>query len=1078
LFEIDTLSFSQNRLLIFSGNITAGQLTDTYTDLTIGSFYKTDANKALEILIEWENTRTMSVDKIWVFDNYYEKLFYTDPSGSGTDISNKINSYLNSSTEFNNSNYYHLYLDEPAPLQNRSYDKVSSISSNLPNGKYMNATNWAFPESELAVQNYLRRSKYVSIDYYPFGGYTGYGTNEVQTCLDNLIAYPNYTGSTGGLRAAINWAHNFDNDPSNDIRFFHTIQVQAEASSVNGTDWVGTHRAPTTPEIFVQGYLAMCYGATGLIYYALHTTTDNNNKLWGLFDEVGNHFTGNYNQVQNKINAVEPNDRFYAVKELNRQIDLISPELLQLTWVNGYNIHKGESLAGNYISGITSYHIPELLNSSSFQDLPINTYVELGEFKKTSDFLNPNLDYFLLVNRRCDPSDFRHIVADFNITNSAYINWGIKDIGSGRLWTINKTGSLDDTLSPGTGKLYRLAPVVLYGGDLNYNETVDGPCTLTGDLTIKAGVTLIVAGTYNIQANITVESGGSLLVSGFAHLNIQAGSKLNFANNSGITVYGQLNADSATFQTNGSGTWGAIKFDGLNAAGSVLNNITIKQGDGIQCLNGADITIENSYLDSCFTGIYIYNSAPQIINDYIHNPQQDGIYSDAYNLSPVIKDNRIYKYPAQFSWIGIHIINGTYSFVSHNDVYGFGYGIYIGDGSTCYFDDIDYSSPVPNNRFWFNNTGMCAASGSMLWAGCDGGMPGNSNTIMANYVAAEQNDYGCLEAWYNYWGDTLHQPPVFVITNTGYFEWDNPLTDDPWDQQNSVKNKPVGQLASNISLTKNSLTNSAITNSTNSLTSSNGISTGLLLERSGRIDDAIIFYKDLIANNKYVRIALSQLAHIKYKYAKNDLANYFGNLLTSTPIHYAKIKKMYGDMYLQNKQFDQAIATYNDVIVNDSTGYYGISARFEKLFAYLHIKNDINTATTILSDIKNLNSNNVEVQMRIKIAENLINAANKGMEKKANLVTENVPKTYGLFQNFPNPFNPETTIRYQIPKPGLVTLKVYDILGREVATLVNENKIEGSYDFTFNASRFASGVYIYQLRVNDYVSSKKMILLK
>ena len=107
--------------------------------------------------------------------------------------------------------------------------------------------------------------------------------------------------------------------------------MQAEASSVNGTDWVGTHRAPTTPEIFVQGYLAMCYGATGLIYYALHTTTDNNNKLWGLFDEVGNHFTGNYNQVQNKINAVEPNDRFYAVKELNRQIDLISPELLQLT---------------------------------------------------------------------------------------------------------------------------------------------------------------------------------------------------------------------------------------------------------------------------------------------------------------------------------------------------------------------------------------------------------------------------------------------------------------------------------------------------------------------------------------------------------------------------------------------------------------------------------------------------------------------------------------------------------------------------------------------------------------------------
>ena len=89
-----------------------------------------------------------------------------------------------------------------------------------------------------------------------------------------------------------------------------------------------------------------------------------------------------------------------------------------------------------------------------------------------------------------------------------------------------------------------------------------------------------------------------------------------------------------------------------------------------------------------------------------------------------------------------------------------------------------------------------------------------------------------------------------------------------------------------------------------------------------------------------------------------------------------------------------------------------------------------------------------------------------------------IPKHFSLSQNYPNPFNPITIINYQIPKPGLVTLKVYDILGKEVTTLVNENKIAGTYDFTFNASRFTSGVYIYQLRVNDFVSGKKMILLK
>lgn len=89
-----------------------------------------------------------------------------------------------------------------------------------------------------------------------------------------------------------------------------------------------------------------------------------------------------------------------------------------------------------------------------------------------------------------------------------------------------------------------------------------------------------------------------------------------------------------------------------------------------------------------------------------------------------------------------------------------------------------------------------------------------------------------------------------------------------------------------------------------------------------------------------------------------------------------------------------------------------------------------------------------------------------------------IVKTYDLEQNYPNPFNPATTIRYQLPKEGLVTLKVYDILGSEVATLVNEQKTTGKYEANFNASKFASGVYIYRLSVNDFVNVKKMVLLK
>ena len=89
-----------------------------------------------------------------------------------------------------------------------------------------------------------------------------------------------------------------------------------------------------------------------------------------------------------------------------------------------------------------------------------------------------------------------------------------------------------------------------------------------------------------------------------------------------------------------------------------------------------------------------------------------------------------------------------------------------------------------------------------------------------------------------------------------------------------------------------------------------------------------------------------------------------------------------------------------------------------------------------------------------------------------------VPSVFSLEQNYPNPFNPTTTIKYQLPKAGFVTLRIYEILGREVATLVKENQNAGRYSVDFNASKLSSGVYIYELKTLDLNSCKKMILTK
>ncbi|MFH1198080.1 MAG: T9SS type A sorting domain-containing protein [bacterium] len=90
----------------------------------------------------------------------------------------------------------------------------------------------------------------------------------------------------------------------------------------------------------------------------------------------------------------------------------------------------------------------------------------------------------------------------------------------------------------------------------------------------------------------------------------------------------------------------------------------------------------------------------------------------------------------------------------------------------------------------------------------------------------------------------------------------------------------------------------------------------------------------------------------------------------------------------------------------------------------------------------------------------------------------NLPDEFSLMQNYPNPFNPATVISYQLPVVSKVNLRIYDILGREVAILVNEEKPAGTYEVKFNGSQLSSGVYIYQLRAGTFVSSKKFILTK
>ncbi len=159
---------------------------------------------------------------------------------------------------------------------------------------------------------------------------------------------------------------------------------------------------------------------------------------------------------------------------------------------------------------------------------------------------------------------------------------------------------------------------------------------------------------------------------------------------------------------------------------------------------------------------------------------------------------------------------------------------------------------------------------------------------------------------------------------------------------------------------------------------------------------------------------------------------------------------------------DEVIFNSENLIPYESNAYsvnlQGIGSKVCRL--RLKINNNLNFSYSLIKSY-----NNEEILAKRKFISKSLNGLNP--------VT-----TYALEQNYPNPFNPTTILRYQIPKDGLVVLKVYDILGRDVSTLVNELKTAGRYEVNFDASNLSSGVYLYRLNVDEYNSTMKMILIK
>jgi hypothetical protein len=380
------------------------------------------------------------------------------------------------------------------------------------------------------------------------------------------------------------------------------------------------------------------------------------------------------------------------------------------------------------------------------------------------------------------------------------------------------------------------------------------------------------------------------------------------------------------------------------------------------------------------------------------------------------------------------------------------YGVYSITNSTPHFG---YSSTRGKNEIRDNYCGLYCWNNSLPELGKTSPLSGGYN----NLVNASQNitnqSSGTLYATHTWWGTTT--PAYFKINGTG-----TTLSTEYLAADTIRSTPPLSKTTGNNDIP---------------LLSELEKANELIAEKN--LEEAREVCLNLINNYPDYSVSYNALNLLKETYAKDDvknIKNIYQSLFNSKEkkVIYATAGLILSDIDKENrlKHIEEVISKYEGESVIEL-------ALFDKFVYYNFETNDKENSRAVskkLDELFPLSIGAIEAHRILGDKEYFDIYPEEQSIKKT--VTTAAPTEYELYDNYPNPFNPATTINFQIPKDGYVTLKVYDILGREVATLVNEEKKAGSYSYKFDASELSSGVYIYKITANDFVQSKKMLLMK
>jgi M6 family metalloprotease-like protein len=620
---------------------------------------------------------------------------------------------------------------------------------------------------------------------------------------------------------------------------------------------------------------------------------------------------------------------------------------------------------------------------------------------------------------------------------------------------------------------------VLIYDEYTQNTTISSDLTISRHQKVNNGINLIIAS----GATLTIPEGITFLM----------GSGSNIVSN-GIITTPELSINEIQFlpiSGSSSGSWGAIIFNGLGASGSTLYNCKMQYGYAIVCNPGAaNIKIDGCSISNNLYGILCYSSSPLIFGNKIFNSMYGGI-QNTMNANPRIENNTIKNDVIANNSIGVYSYGGQ-GYINSNTINKFHIGVYsrasssIGgwSGDPAPGRGYDYT-PTQNNVVEENNYGVATYDNSWAFVGRydynDGKVHGGNNSIENNgSYDLSAGSYTLLYGEGNWYGYDFQ--PTIVQGNGAYAPWSY-LSTDPFGVDDMEINQPM-------SLSKNTtgvVHNSTLVQINNSLNEEDRLfEDAVSYQMSKSYRTAQKKYEQLFSSKKYSQSALVLLSRLFIESNDGNGLAYFEDLKSNPSKNALETGNLYlitnllANMYGHSGNYDRALALYDDVIKTNPNTIEERNARVQKIYyTIIEGKKDQIGAQQMLNELLATYKSGDDIDMIKNFVDHSLLTSgdnSKNFSKESKIVK--VPIEYSLSQNYPNPFNPITTIAFSLPQSGSVTLKVFDALGREVATLVNGFRSEGKFNVEFDASKLSSGMYIYKLTSDKFTEVKKMMLVK